>query len=208
MNQQAKNRTTLGRSHSSGASHGEGEIHSPILIRVVESHREFLNLEAGWRNLEDCSEESTVFQTWEWNMNWWEVYGVQAQARRKYDLSVLVAYVDDRMVGIAPVCFERIPGIPVRRLIFLGGTHTDYCNFLAGPPYRSAVIGAFIEYIKQLIGIWDVVELKHLHGTFSTTEFMKGMGLVKEMTPCPYLDLPRTVQELDQRLDNTILTIR
>ncbi|MEH2368605.1 GNAT family N-acetyltransferase [Nostoc sp.] len=174
-------------------------------IEEIKDYQSFIEIESDWKTLINISEDSTIFQTWEWNLNWWQVYEVEQKSRRPLDIIILVAYDQNTVVGIAPLCFEKIPLSPVRQLIFLGGWQTDYCNFIIAPGYHSIVVKAFIERIKNTIGIWDLVGLKQLHSSFQTTKLMQNMAFLQRTTISTHLELPSTTSELEKIVSRTMM---
>lgn len=174
-------------------------------IEVFKDNESFFELKADWEKIISTSEDSSIFQTWEWNFNWWQVYGVEQKGKRQLNLSALVAYDCDTVVGIAPLCFEKIPMSLVRRLVFLGGWQTDYCNFIIATGYHHIVVKAFIDSIENLIGIFDIVELKQLHSSFQVAKLIKDIRFLQEVTLSTYLELPNVISELEKNVSKTMI---
>jgi CelD/BcsL family acetyltransferase involved in cellulose biosynthesis len=95
-----------------------------IGIEVLSSAAAFAELAPEWNRLHGEAAAASVFNSWIWQFQWWQVYG------RDRPLRLLVAWEGDAVVGILPLYVHRVRvlGVPVRllRLVGTGGdTHPD-----------------------------------------------------------------------------------
>lgn len=109
-----------------------------VAVEVVTSAQVFADLAPAWNRLHGEAAVASVFNSWIWQFQWWQVYGgVQP-------LRLLVAYEDDQVVGILPLYVgpARVLGLRVRllRLVGTGGdTHPDDLGPILDPGRARAV---------------------------------------------------------------------
>ena len=87
-----------------------------IAVDVLARADAFAYLAPEWNRLHAEATAASVFNSWIWQFQWWQVYG-GGQALR-----LLVARQGDRVVGILPLYVQRIRvlGVPVRVARFVG----------------------------------------------------------------------------------------
>lgn len=95
-----------------------------IGVEVLTTDQAFADLAPAWNRLHAQATPASVFNSWIWQFQWWQVYG----GRRA--LRLLVAWEGEEVVGILPLYVDRVRifGMPVRLLRQVGtgaDTHPD-----------------------------------------------------------------------------------
>lgn len=75
------------------------EDKSGLNFFVVESDNDFLLLGDAWKNLHERSSANSLFMSWAWQYAWWKVWG----NNERWQLSIIVIYDEDTLLGIVPV---------------------------------------------------------------------------------------------------------
>ena len=83
-----------------------------------------MRLAPQWNRLHEQAATASIFTSWIWQFQWWQVYGGDQPLR------LLVALEGGEPVGILPLYIQRtkVMGVPVRQLRFVGtgaDTHPD-----------------------------------------------------------------------------------
>jgi len=117
------------------------------------------DLEAAWTALLYRSPGHSVFQTFAWNVCWWNAF------RGSHELFVILAYAGPDLVGIAPMMISRKKG-PMGRVRshvrFIGSINdaSDYCDFITDPDVPLA-LHALLEEISVSSKGFHRVDLSH-----------------------------------------------
>jgi CelD/BcsL family acetyltransferase involved in cellulose biosynthesis len=95
-----------------------------IAVQFHTDAEAFMRLAPQWNRLHDQAVTASIFTSWIWQFQWWQVYG------RDQPLRLLVALERGEPVGILPLYIQRtkVMGVPVRLLRFVGtgaDTHPD-----------------------------------------------------------------------------------
>ena len=114
-----RSRSASEQSPSASAPRGAG-----IAVEVLTGADAFAELAPAWNRLHADAPLASVFNSWIWQFQWWQVYG---QGR---PLRLLVAWEGDQPVGILALYVDRVRvlGVPVRLLRLVGtgaDTHPD-----------------------------------------------------------------------------------
>lgn len=175
-------------------------------MRIVPYQRweEVQQLRDRWNLLLGQSASDTFFLTWEWISSWWSAY-----AENKAPL-VLAAWEKESLVGIAPLCIERVrrAGRSWKYLRFIGdGSHdSDYLDCFAQRGREQEFAGVVLDYLEEHRNSWDCLEL---HGPVGTSLFVQaftskwksgGRTFAMEDVPCLTLKLPRSWDDYTQSL--------
>lgn len=119
---------------------------TPVRTTRIQSWEEVPDLEAAWTALLNRSPGHSVFQTFAWNVCWWNAF------RGSHELFVVLAHVGTDLVGIAPMMISRKKG-PMGRVRshvhFIGSINyaSDYCDFITDPDVPLA-LHALLEEIS------------------------------------------------------------
>jgi CelD/BcsL family acetyltransferase involved in cellulose biosynthesis len=117
------------------------------------AHRDFDGLEDAWRALHRAGACSSLFSSWEWQSNWWRVWGNGRELR-------LYSFSDEagRVVGIAPLYLQRVRFKKIIRLeqlqlignvYFTDGTVlSEYGDVVAEPGYSDDVLAVLWQQLQ------------------------------------------------------------
>jgi CelD/BcsL family acetyltransferase involved in cellulose biosynthesis len=123
-----------------------------VEVREVTDRAALDALAADWRRLVDTSRSATPFQTWEWSSCFWRLMG---EGR----LWVLVAREGGSIVGIMPLAIRRYFKTPFREVQWLTAPDADYQDFITAPMREYDCAKAFLAYIAEQRGRWDLCDL-------------------------------------------------
>jgi len=103
-----------------------------LAVQFLTSNEEFARLAPEWNRLHARAKAASVFNSWLFQYQWWQVYGAQQPLR------ILVALERGETVGIVALYVQRVVmlGVPVRVLRFVGSggdTHPDDLGPLLAP---------------------------------------------------------------------------
>lgn len=109
-----------------------------ITVEVHTASDAFAELAPAWNRLHAEAPLASVFNSWIWQFQWWQVYG------RGQPLRLLVAWEGDQPVGILALYVHRVRvlGMPVRLLRLVGtgaDTHPDDLGPVLDPRCARAV---------------------------------------------------------------------
>jgi CelD/BcsL family acetyltransferase involved in cellulose biosynthesis len=149
--------------HTSGAS---GALLPPlaaegggdgIVVEFITSADELARLAPEWNRMHEQAAAASIFNSWIWQYQWWQVYG------RGQPLRILVARDAERTLGILALYVQRATtlGVPVRLLRFVGtgaDTHPDDLGPVLAAGAEDAVALALARAALRLAGA-DVVLL-------------------------------------------------
>ncbi len=174
-------------------------------VTVIRDPARLPTLDGEWDDLLARSASDTVFLTWDWLRTWYEIYGAEVEP------CVVLVRENGRLVAAAPLKIEarRLYGLRVRQLEFIG-TGRAVC-----PDFLDLVIeaGREAELARVLLGAlrsepgWDRIALSDLPASSPVREPLEAAMTAARLRPfrqvdrtCPYLTLPGTWAELEQRL--------
>jgi CelD/BcsL family acetyltransferase involved in cellulose biosynthesis len=109
-----------------------------LAVQFLTSTGEFARLAPDWNRLHARAKAASVFNSWLFQYQWWQVYGAQQPLR------ILVALERGETVGILALYIQtvRILGVPVRQLRFVGSggdTHPDDLGPVLAPGREATV---------------------------------------------------------------------
>lgn len=180
-----------------------------LSLHVVRDFDALQALAPAWEALLRASASDEPMLGPDWLLTWWRVYGA-ASGRQ---LAVGLFRDGDRLVGLAPLCRRlhwHSPGIPMRRLEFLGadvsegdGVCSEYLNVIARAGDEPRVAGAFAAAVlRGDFGGWGEVVLDVLDGSGPMPGLLVeafaalGTPTTQEVTTeSPYLTLPASWDE-------------
>ena len=170
------------------------EKHAGYRLDRVDNDVDLIALRESWNSLLAESQDPTIFQTWEWITSWW-----RHRAHNEV-LWILVARdAIGRAVGIAPwmlTCQQSGP-LRVRRIGFIGSgiAYPAHLDIIARPQDKRGVTSAFLYYLEEHRGEWDVVDMASI-----SKQALLGPGIVaahgvwrsKSALVAPFIPLPAT----------------
>jgi len=109
-----------------------------LAVQFLTSNEEFARLAPEWNRLHASAKAASVFNSWLFQYQWWQVYGADQPLR------ILVALDRGETVGILGLYIQRVVvlGVPVRLLRFVGSgadTHPDDLGPVLAPDREFAV---------------------------------------------------------------------
>src|SRR5689334_8639539 len=139
-----------------GADQGSGEI----AVQFLTTPAEFARLAPEWNRIHAQAAAASVFNSWLWQYQWWQVYGADQPLR------ILVALRQGEVVGILAVYIQKITilGVPVRIVRFIGtgaDTHPDDMAPVIAPGLEEAVAAKLARAVLRLSQV-DVVLLSDI----------------------------------------------
>jgi len=123
-----------------------------IQIGCIETNEEFSGLEREWNSLLRQSPVDDAFLTWEWIHTWWKHYG------NSYQLCLLVAREEGRLLGIAPLMLEtqKVLWGKTRMLRNIGIPPSDVGGIIIQNG-REDVLVRFALWLIDNQEMWDVL---------------------------------------------------
>lgn len=169
------------------------ELHTEI----INTAEQFQGLRAEWQELLEQSRSSTIFLSWEWLANWWEVYGA------RHRLHVVTARDSSGdLVGAAPLKLTRKRVIGLLDLTVAGfighgeDVVPEYLDFVVRSGLEASVSQAML---KRLLGDGRVqaLDLKPFCSTSPNLPWVRGQlghrpgySAVLPFSRCPIIRLP------------------
>ena len=117
---------------------------------------DFAESRAEWTSLLDKSCADPLFLSWEWQYNWWEIWGDALNLEL-----VLLRATDGRgnLVGIAPMHRSRVKVkglLAIKRLQFIGNhwrhtgtTRTEFLDFITVRGDEREISAALLEFLRS-----------------------------------------------------------
>jgi CelD/BcsL family acetyltransferase involved in cellulose biosynthesis len=129
-----------------------------LRARAITSTEAFAALRERWNDLLMRSSTNSIFLTWEWLFSWWQQFGNDSE------LSIILIEKSDRLIGIAPLYYEkkRMRGVlPLVSLQWLGSgaVGSDYLDIIVEPDYQNEVYQAIYRYLIDNEHHWDLLRL-------------------------------------------------
>ena len=109
-----------------------------IAVQFLTTPADFAKLAPEWNRLHEQAAAASVFNSWIWQYQWWQVYGGDQALR------IVVALEDGETLGILALYLQtiRVLGVRVRLLRFVGtgaDTHPDDLGPMLAPGREEAV---------------------------------------------------------------------
>jgi CelD/BcsL family acetyltransferase involved in cellulose biosynthesis len=125
------------------------------VVQYLTDLGDFARLAPHWTRLHEQASAASVFTSWIWQFQWWQLYGAGRPLR------LLVALEAGEPVGILPLYIERrrIFGVPVRLLCFVGtgaDTHPDDLGPVLAPIREGEIARQLARAALRVAGV-DVV---------------------------------------------------
>ena len=167
-----------------------------LLVEEITDTVRLKSLANKWNNILSQSESDSIFLTWEWVSNWWQVYGSGKQLR-----VLVVKDQHEDIVAIAPFYAHTkrfLGGLCVNEIRFLGtgeDVSPDYLDFIIRKGFENEAIHTVMRYLAAENG-WDIVHLTDMLSTSITAKSIRKVaadnGLIVESSEraiCPYIRL-------------------
>lgn len=182
-----------------------------LIVEEITNIENLRQLGAVWNPLLSQSRSDSIFLTWEWVFNWWQVYG------QRKELCVLVLRDQNGdIIAIAPFYVRKekvLKSFSTHEVRFLGtgeDVSPDYLDLIIMKDREEEAIDAFMKYISRKDG-WDVLNLTDMLSTSISYAILKKAasdnGLIverSECASCPYIQLPSSWDEYIEGLSTNM----
>jgi CelD/BcsL family acetyltransferase involved in cellulose biosynthesis len=173
-----------------------------LIIEEITETNALERMTGVWNKILLESDADTIFLTWEWVFNWWQVY------RKGKKLLVLVLKDQNKdIVSIAPLYLQRkrvLEGFWINEVRFIGSgedVSPDYLDFIIKRGREDEAIAAIIKYFHAWRG-WDAINLTDIVSTSHTIKVLPLIGgndgfrvENRGCSICPYISLPSSWEE-------------
>lgn len=102
-----------------------------------------------WNSLLDVSDNSFIFQRYEWAKNCWEYF-----ARPNEELSILLVYDDEDLLAVFPLKIIKTKLLGCRDFSIVGSSVYDYFDFIIKNGFERRVIDAVFAYLRKNYGFF------------------------------------------------------
>lgn len=163
-----------------------------LQIQVIEREEELKVIAMQWQILAE-NNAITPFQTFQWNLAWWQYVG-------SYDTSltlhIILILKGGKICAIAPLMKKEVAG--ERILLFLSDPYADYHDLIIDTSIiDSRIIHAkLLEYFCQgFPKLWNKVELKELFSDSTLIEYLRTYSTINikidlvSSSQCPRLEI-------------------
>jgi CelD/BcsL family acetyltransferase involved in cellulose biosynthesis len=122
---------------------------SDIAVQFLTSDEAFASLAPQWNALHEHATTASVFNSWIWQYQWWQVYG------RGRPLRLLIALERSAMVGILPVFIDNVRAlglrVPLLRFVGTGGdTGPDDLGPVLAPRREQGAAAALAHALHRI----------------------------------------------------------
>jgi CelD/BcsL family acetyltransferase involved in cellulose biosynthesis len=167
------------------------------------------NLKDDWQSLlKECASD-VPFLTYDYLRTWWQTRG-GGEWSASSELVLLVAYEDERRVGIAPLFHtDNIQGKPA--LLFVGSIEvSDFLDFIVRPDDLPKFIHAVLDFVTQSTDIpsWELLDLYNILENSRSLSILKSesqnRGWSHQEIPlqqAPYIPLPGDYEQYLAQID-------
>lgn len=127
-------------------------------IVCVEQESVFRGMSDAWNHLARLTAPDCVFLRHEWFDAAWQ------WLKLDHSMAILKISNGTRLAGIFPLVMhnENYRGLVIRQLEFFNIPDTQYCDLLAAPADREAVMAAVVEYLLSSRLKWDRLDVSKL----------------------------------------------
>lgn len=124
-----------------------------MLVEHIASIERLQALVPEWNELLQRAVEPTPFQTPEWLLPWWDVFG-------SGELFSFAAWREGHLAGLAPLFLHSWLGR--RQVTFLGNGVSDRLNFILAADCAEEVARAILQRVASESGQWEFCDLQDL----------------------------------------------
>lgn len=164
-----------------------------ISVTVVADARQWIGLRTRWDELVHATDDSNVFQSFDYLWQWWKHYGFWN------DLRILVIRDGADVIGLVPLMLEYFPvfGRTMRKLMFITSPMDMSRPKLVFGQKAGRCLPAFTGWLQAHRDNWDILDIDEQLNSAATEilrqEFASMRCLLAESeTVCPYVELDGT----------------
>jgi CelD/BcsL family acetyltransferase involved in cellulose biosynthesis len=168
-------------------------------VHVCRTWEELEQFRESWDRLLPTNPASSIFQTPEWLMAWWQAFGSEKEL-----LGLVFADADGHALGIAPLyreqtfCLGRT--LATLRMVGAGSGDSDALDFITSPGSEQVCADAFLAWLDKQSD-WDICALEtlpqnsHVAKRLGTRLHEAGWSVDTTLTPNFVVDLPADWKE-------------
>ena len=132
-------------------------------IKLINNRKNFSAIQVQWTKLLEKSDAHSLFCSWEWLYNWWEMY-----AKTQDKLCILTLTEENELKAIAPFYIKQTKYTSELRFIGTGETEeSEVCSecqdILCKKGYQSDVGNSIKQWLIQNQNLWDIIQFSLLH---------------------------------------------
>jgi len=183
-----------------------------IHIQLIGGTDEFSLLEKKWNTALSESTSNSIFLRWEWLYYWWKAF-----KEKNFELAIVIAYREDKIIGIAPFYIANVSCmgvIPVRRLLFLGTKEGDvmseFMDIFCNPGDEDTAVRTIFEFIIRE-NICDDFSLHKMGSSSNTISLFIRLAeqnsmffSIGEEYESPFVRLPSTMDDFLHGLSSSM----
>jgi len=167
-----------------------------MIFKLITSLEEMESISEPWNALLELSAIHVPFLRHEYQRLWWQTLG--GGEWKRADLTIVVAYEDEKIIGIAPLFFGRNREDEPALLIIGSIEVSDYLDLLVRPADHLRFITGLFEYLdSEQLPAWKVLDCYNLLEDSPTLPLMEEAAKRKKwqftcqrLQHSPYIDLP------------------
>lgn len=163
-----------------------------ISVGKVSDFRLLEQLSDEWKRLYEGSASTTPFQSPDWIIPWWKVFGAGK-------LFILYVRHNQRLIGFAPLYIYRLKDSGLRQAALIGTGNSDYLDILSEDGFAEIVTEAIYTYLAANHSEWDICYFQGLKEKSPLLKIREAAGITIRTMPfevCPVSNLPENIEEL------------
>lgn len=169
---------------------------SEYQIHNITTFDELDDIEINWKDLQNQSASSSLFQSWEWNRSWCKY--VLSKDSGRLAVRVIVDSAG-RYVAILPFYEVQLSRL-LRVTQFLGHRMSFHNDILLAEPENELMIESIIELMRNDLAPNNFLHLRHMVSQSALTKKMHSLGVIREQCNRVYVRADKSIQEQYQRL--------
>jgi len=177
-------------------------------LNIIDTVEQFTVLEENWNDLLAHSINDNPFQSHQWLLTWWKVYG-------NGTLNIITCQdeVSGELLGTLPLYRSKIGGIlGVTKFHYLGSGQgsADFLGCIARKGNENRIYKACLDTLLLDCGRWDIIDLQDMDADSPFCCLLRetcNVGMVEVRNPakrCPYLSLPESWNMLVNSLSKKV----
>ena len=167
-----------------------------MLFKLITDLEEMKSMSEPWNTLLELSAIHVPFLRHEYQQVWWETKG--GGEWKRAELSIVVAYQDEKIIGIAPLFFSRNREDEPALLIIGSIEVSDYLDMLVRPADLPGFMEGLFKFLdSEHLPAWKVLDCYNLLEDSPTITALEEAANYKgwkfdcqRLQHSPYIDLP------------------
>ena len=165
-----------------------------IYLGEISSVKEFVRIREDWKKLFLKSNDTTPFQSWEWN------YAMINELSSSEKIKIIAGYnKKNEIIGLAPfkLTCKKFPRIKI--LEFIGSGKSDYLDFIVNEEYRYTFTKALFDFLKKSKD-WTILNLVSLREETKNLIERYLPVEISQQEVCPITYLPGSLDEYEKEV--------